>query len=1381
MADPTPFFIGEKFNEFQQSGRFQSRHITPAPLSPPDTVTGPAELTYSVSGHLRTLSRSWEKPGRDNQQEKKWFGCYCIAVKTDDGMSWSAEAVAQRVAEKYPSFDIFPLAGRSGTGDSTPGSGVTRDSIPDISQVVGERSLMRAAVRHRLAKWYPTLYLHQAPLLLACLFLLGVVATIGQALVKIWSPSTPVQFSQLLHPALVIVAGALAILAVMSKWVGDLLATGRKEKSIEGFIGKLPQYENEESHAVVAYGKFVKDVAKLLQWADRPRIVIIDNYEGLDPTTRRVIESYFRSYAEGAEGAEFWVIFEREDGPRFSEIMRFEAGGYSYERTTFFEQDYLSAEARLKLNQFLGRDESPVYSAVKWIVYGTPQRNNRILSQLAEFREQHPFNEDHYGALEFLYFLSASAAPGRAELFRNKLSSLLSVKNLDRSEVLKQILKGTGLNKNEFREGIDEISHTFEELIDGQKQGADNVLTFSTEVARVFQDHAEKLQLPDIGVVNLYWALYWFDYSQKPDAHTLRKLTYHLLEAKLGGCPPALASALGPKMFDIALYAINGSLRTCLFRQLPKLVARAVDAFDSLEAQDARLRDRLLGSCWDVYSTLGDEEILAHILRVQESEAEQFPPPGTENQRDNLAELFTASAARDPESRELFRVAFQRWGKKESVAEASAKLNACAHASWLTSSLGDLASWIGIEGTLLSSVDSDRKALRDSFTNVSQKIVGDKSKIGQKVSDDKSALPMFTDVMTLSLCLWSTALLGLRLPYEGQVSDLLEMVDEALIVTTYLKDRSVGKDKSAGKDTEILLYALTRELCAVALGALLIVQKHSKAVAPFSEADSQKAAQQLQDGRSLFNFTLNSNGQDRNLASDEWIGEVDGFFKLAAFIWTRFDLDRLRDLAHLRRLQFNVICRELRPDDHTRMKPLVESASPRARKRAAYMDVLSNLVIAGCYRPSAELSADFALQAAYFAVKNNLGTALKNELAMVAINLGHALGYDLELFLRTLLDPCPDGRSPMRSFLGFVPTSDFTLYALRLLNASSNIDDSALAGSVLRQVEEVTRLLPPGAEKTEAETLLKLHAVEQRAKYDGGGSLAEELLGEWEDRKKTWFYPAVLDILMTKGIPTERAYREAYDVLQRDPLADDFNTFMNLAVDLAQHAVRTKPANNDQATLVNYMRGGMVKWEASRSAAGNILAYRLLFALDSSRQYVYAAKIDEWEKIKIEQDHTKRLRELAQREKYLLIFREYCGSAIYWGLQEDEGQERFIQYEKSGFVGRQELLRNWVTEDCVVPQPIVSLDPLVVSAKFLWIGQTLFAPPADKDSGYDKYRVWFDDAAKKNLTGLLDGILRLPHIPPDVRNLLSKYSAQFLEDTGLRTRAGGLPAYDPAS
>jgi hypothetical protein len=674
-------------------------------------------------------------------------------------------------------------------------------------------------------------------------------------------------------------------------------------------------------------------------------------------------------------------------------------------------------------------------------------------------------------------------------------------------------------------------------------------------------------------------------------------------------------------------------------------------------------------------------------------------------------------------------------------------------------SLADLAPWIGIEGTLLSSVENDSKVLRNSCTQVSQRIVGDQSRATHKVGDDKSTLPMFTDIMTLSLCLWSMALLGLRLPQEGQVGELLAMVDDALIVAAYLKDRSTGGSM------ELLLYALTRELCAVALGALLMVQNRSASA--FSEANSQKAAEQLRDGRLLFHSTANSNNEDRDVASDNWIEEVDGFFKLAAFIWTRFDLDRLRDLAHLRRLQFNVISRNLRPDDQTRIKPLMESASP-ALNRAGYLGILANSVVASCYRPSAELSADFALQAAHFAIKNRLGLSLRNELAMVAIDRGHALGYDLEPFLRLLVDPGAGGKSPMRAFLGVIPTAGFTNYALPFLNASAVVNDRAVAESVLLQVQEVTRLLPDQAERTEAETLLKYHALNQQVKYDGGLTLAEELLTEWEGHRNSWFYPAILDILISKGNPTERTYNQAYAILRRNPLDDLYNSFMNLAVDLAAHAVDVEPTSEDRAALVTYLQGGVFKWEATRTAKGNLKAYRLLSSLDSNNQFVYAAKIDEWQKIKIEQDHTKRLRELALREKYLLIFREYCDSALFWGLQQAGGNEMFIKHEKGGFAGRNELLQAWVAEGSIVPEPLVSYEPLVVSSPFLWIGQTLFAPPADQDSSYDEARTQFNDTAKRNLTSLLDGILLLPDIPSDVRNLLSTYAAQFLEETGLR-------------
>src|SRR5262249_42586078 len=80
--------------------------------------------------------------------------------------------------------------------------------------------------------------------------------------------------------------------------------------------------------------------------------------------------------------------------------------------------------------------------------------------------------------------------------------------------------------------------------------------------------------LPDADLIHFYWALYWYDDTQQrpTDPYRLRKLSYHLLKTNVstaGRC-----SLIG-KYFDALLFAINGSLRSCIFRDLRNQIDKA--------------------------------------------------------------------------------------------------------------------------------------------------------------------------------------------------------------------------------------------------------------------------------------------------------------------------------------------------------------------------------------------------------------------------------------------------------------------------------------------------------------------------------------------------------------------------------------------------------------------------------------------------------------------------------------------------------------------------------------------------------------------------------------------------------------------------------------
>lgn len=1316
-------------------GRFQPRCIIPTPLTPSVQKPASEELTTSVLARLRALSR---KPD-------KWFGCYCIGVTPDDGMSWSAEAVAQQVAGQFRSYVVLPLSRQTAT-----------DSLPHIVQVIGERNLMKAAVRRKLANWYPTLYVSHAPLILACIFLLGGLIAVLQALLKLWSPSTPTQANQLFDPKLFVLAGGLAILAIVAKLATDKLSTGKKKASIDEFVGELPGYEASTTQGAAAYWKFVEEAAKSLEWVEKPRIVIVDNYERLDLTTRRILKRYFQKHYQDAAGAEFWVIFESTDGPGFSKLVQQSENGYAQvsKEVSFFQQQLLTESALLRLNQFLGRDDAPQYSTVKSVVAGTAQQVERVVSAVKAFTSEHPRKEGEYDELEFFYFLSLAASPGSIEFSKNELSSLLSPKKLDRSEVLRKILAGTGLNKGQFQEDIAATAVSFKDFVTSRERAADTIVGLSSEVARILEEKAGQLSLPNAALVHLYWALFWFDSNQNrpPDAYRLRKLSHHVLHTEMRA---VLNCSLTRKFLSMVIYLISASMRSCLFRSLHPLLEKASNTYDSLEVQQRRKAEgELAGLCWEVYSVSGDELALAYLCKLQETETEEATASDVQQDNSELAELFLGSTALDSESRDSLRRVLQgslaRESERKDVNHESTKRNSYARAGWLLSCFVDLARWVGVEGTLLASVIADQGNLKRAFRESCDRIYA-----------DGSALPMFTDVMTLSLCLWSSALLAKTLFDPMGMVELVDMAEEALIVATKLKERS-----TATEEMELLLFALVREVYAVALGCLLMVYHTLHALDLPLEQDS-KICKLIREGQAILKH--NSDAWDRNFDFERTVNEIDSLFAQCAFIWTRFDLDRLRSFAHLRRLQFNVICRDLAPDDQARLLPLMQAAAP-ALDSAGYPGILSNCIVASCHAAAAELCAHFVLQAADRAIDNELSPSLQNELAMLAIEKAHAFGFDLGRYLRVILEPGSDGRPTMRRFLGVIDNASLPGYALSYLNAADGVADAALADQVLNTVQEVSALLPEGPERLEVESLLQYHTLKLRLSRDGKLPPAGQVVEQWKGRKHLWMYAGVLQMLIETGDPS-KVRDEACALLRREPAKDKFTSFFHLAVTLGQHAAAANLGERERSTLFEYLRNAIRHWEPSVSANSNLAAYRLLASLDSASRDTYLTGLMKWEKIKIERDHLKRLRELAKNEKYLLVFREYFDSAVFWGLKSDATDEEWMSFAKGDFTQRTEVLRSWVGEGAVVPQPIASNDGPLISARFLWIGQYLSLPPNDKNPAFQDHRTAFNQAAKNRLPDLLDGILRLPGMPEEVRSLLSHYSGGLLEEAGIRKRS----------
>ena len=1226
-----------------------------------------------------------------------------------------------------------------------------------------------------MAKWYPTLSLPKASFLAASVGIVGAVVAAGGAIAKVFTPAAVGGLAQIKSPLFLVPSALVALLGAVGKFMTDRLAPGQKEASIQLLKQRLEEYERlaADQKEPGRYNGFINDICARLQRSDKPRIVVVDNYERLDPTSRAVIEQYFQEHRKGSSSSEYWLILELPDGQGMSRLIGIESEKYEQEKFHIFRQLPLDPASIQELAQALETSGFPSGSTVKWICHGRSlQYKERILKLLQEYRTGHPAIPEQYGNLDLFYLLSAASIPAEMTFSRKELISIL-IQGEQRSQILKLLLKktqvGTSKARSEFDKRLTSIQQDFSQFVETNSEGE---LTFLHEPAKIIEDNAARLGLEDAdrnaGLIHLYWSFYWYDRCQNPPpkAFLLRKLRCHLLKADIEKVPQQEHGKAVKEVFQALIYAIDNSLMTCLFDDLPELTAKAADFYRLKHSQDrSKAQEPLLRRCWEVFSVTGDQEVLVTILDLKEDKpglVANDEGPGSQH----LRELFLAVTPMDEDSRNSLRTGFQSWFRKYENGQA-ARNAAEAFAGWLIGTMAPLVPPTGDVETLLGQAIESVPRLSSCFDETTQRI-----------GRDKTSVPMMTDVMTLSLCLWATAM---RIEYQTEeriaatdqteeriaaddLGSLTEMASAALVVVTVLKERTSGRHMDA------VVNALSRELCAVTLASLLVGAgslRKAQAVGTLWDSKLQKL---VADGLEVFGHAEQASGDGLDLGSSKLLSEVNAQLSLCALVWGRFGLNRLRDFAYLRRLQFNFICRGITPDDHDRMQPLLESVNLALAGPGATV-VLCYCGVASCLRAANDLSARYLHGAALVALRGTLrgkfDAAFQKEMAITAIYHGHALGLNLAPHLEALLEEESDGSTALRKFLPRLPGAYIPTYALCFLNVSVALRDQSAASEVERVIAEAADLIPDDEVRTSVLSLLQLTSLKRRANNGETLPSEDELLAVWSGRKHLWMFATVMLMLIQKGHPRKDHWQLARSLLRHDPRTDRATSYFSLAMTIAEHIGESDSSPDDQVALVGYLQRSVKQWEKQVPVETTLMAYQLLSRLDKSNPYGYVADMVKWQKIKIERDHIERLPALVEQKKYFLIFYEYYNSVHYWGLENDSPGEGWRQFSRASTDERRELIANWIAEGANVPAPLVGLRHEMVSAKFLWVGFRLFSPPFYDDPKYENYRQNFNRVAKDSLRDLSDVILKLSNLPLEVHSLLVYHAKQLRSYAGM--------------
>ncbi len=1340
----------------------------------------PILLTDAIARQLAELS----------QVELNRFRCSCVAVAEDDGMSWSAEAVSRAINDRFPQYRCFHIKDR-----------VETDQLPAIAQMTGKVALFRMAAKAGLIKdaWFARRWvtLGMSSLLVA----LGAVRMIVDSFSKtVESGAKESTFSRLGNLEFLIGVAAATTLMAVAGWLEKRKDDDPKSKVKRDLVDSLrKECQTEE------YEDLANDLAKKLKTGDFPRVVIIDRYEALDPLSREALTKYLDKYP-GSEGAELWVVFEGINGARLTPwILTRKAFPAVASQYVLFDQLLLTVKEKRDLVKALGKDDSAAdFATVKAVCSDKPKEQKSLLNLFEIWRKEHAVRPASYGSLEILYLLSLTSTPGNLFLPREFLcSDLLASEDGVLNSILKLLLPGTSLTSEElhirFAAMLEELPRAvvFEDNSHARVRVA-------PEAATVLAQHAGKLTLllPPPGLGHLFWCLFWHDaWKEAPvEAFWMRKIVYHLELADVGVIKDhKLRASAHDKLLDIALSAVDGTLQSCLFHKPLQMLNRAALMMSDTPDIGKRMDD-LLTKAWECYvifgevdadnanaSTLATDEAIeplatallrAHALR--KSKLHIAPDVSTGGP---LLEIFLDSIAAPELQSAGFRYEAMDWLASEHGQPT--RDYALARSAWLAFTICPMME--RAEGSQIG------RALKETTSCLAQR----QTELFARLHNTRAASSRIVDLITLSKTLWCQGLLVSfrekavewgrnlesmpRLEQEADFRELMEYIeilgrsatapgrDEQLkqlaqssLEAVRLADELGRRPSRLSPQCDLLTQALAREICAVALSALLTACHYLNS--RHAHRPSEEAVQAIDSvfrsvaGSLSYGFPELRDAEI--LLSRELSKKVDDLLNLCILLWDIFGLTQLRDLLGLRRVHFFAVCQGLMPHDYTTFRNLTEAVGSAIGRRD-FTGLIANCILADCLEPSAELASHYICRAADIALGGNFGEELKRGFALLAIEKAHALDFDLTSFLEKTLEQEVDGDCFLARHFRKCPEDEACGLALRLLNASGKARKADLVPAVRAILTSALESFKTDSVREEFESLLELYRLSDDLRKGLALDLRERLQ-KWENRKEIWLYAWLLEMLIQQGHDTEKVRDEARNLLNREPKADDYNSYYLLALALIGSSPNLARSQTGTGSAAAYLRTAVEKWERTSSADENARVYMLLSHLYPDESSDYMLQVVKWQGVHLHREHLRRLPDMVRQGKFFLIFQDHFRWMEFWGLQTELEREALSGKLNIAPDKRMKQAAVWKASGAIVPNALTYCGKrIVVSAEFLTIGSLLFREPVSLDDSYAEDRYHVNEVARTNLQKLLALVISLPKLPQSIRELLLSYSDQL--------------------
>jgi hypothetical protein len=1188
-------FIRPREAELLRSGRFFPRFI-----DEPDEAIPPFSL---VSGIVREVD-AWEG-------SERLFKGIAVEVANGDGMSWSAQAVSDALASRFPRLRLAALP------DFPDAEG-----LPAVSALLDRTRFLKLAATRKLCQRHIAVGMWFS--ISICLGVLVALSEVAKVLFKDAMQGPAMQVATFLT-----LSSLLGITGVLVPLLNGVLAKRSLRDVQKELKGAIAEQERSPS---IEYWNWIADLANELAAFDRSRAVIVDDFQGQDATTRNVLNEYFRSAWKQTRSAAFWLIFEQPAGERIRTRKKLEGVETAFRRFECYRQRYLSDDDRRRLADAVGHPERAGLSTVLGICGPDMTRLQWIGELFRRFED--PSEDRRPLALLYLRALESPNLSGQGSRVPPYRQLEMSWKTfarwapdgmlISRAQAGQHSPRGTlfsaALGVRFTKEEFDRASHSVNEEFGSCLEGGSGQFVVTNDVAQWFWSSWRKLSLPPPGLGKVYWVLTLAERLNREEPACARRIAGHLIDIDLDALPGEMMAEAAGELRKTALKVFDTCVLACIVDEILPLARRLVTLARSVEADDA-WRDELVTSLVRAYSLLADDKLLEAIGDLV---PEGSPAPSSEY--DRLLNLYMNVLG--PGAQPLYR-AVQNLRETDLGRRVAEYLD--ARAFWLVSVFGRLAESFSHEPKGLGLWNW--KGLPEHFAAVARRI-SERLAAGRSITD--------LELATITMSVWASAraiVAGLGAP--GAVFDLFAAASNALGATR-------PEFRGRARHYDFLAEALSIELRAIARAAVHVLEEAGAPIPP--------------------DLLLLCGDCDREAPRAESAetpsGPVIGWLALNSLVWNHLGFLSLTAIADLRRLELEDNALGL-DEERRSVRDEVMNTIARMEERGSYHAVLGNLLVAHASRGASEVAAVFLERALGTLSEIGARDAVVNPLALIAVLRRSGSREAVERILRS-----NGGPSTIRRYLAHVTDDELPFIILELSNGGARVGAWA---EVMQEVKSSVRERGGAVPAAAGEVIEALELLVNLKKSRISHQAALDWLNAHPRPLFSWERPMLLSALVASGWWSDAFDDEMLALLSIDPASDDVTGTYHLSVGIMLRTIKREPLDPRlPAAAVAYARGAAWKFANIEPVLANIRVFRMLFQLDEPYRDRYRDAIDYWTQVRIDRDHVERLFAL-KRDGRFIVFETYVRYGLEWGLpilaadpQPDLDPSAFVDRWKQG-------------------------------------------------------------------------------------------------------------------